>query len=130
MKLGIFSAVETIVEIDDDNDDTTLPNEEATVWNAELMTEGMFPIVASISSTIPDIDERIGDMNDEIVEGRFSIADKMFEKSPGTCEMNEERGEKRELTPAITSPTIVDATPLIKDSISPTIFVTSFYFCK
>ena len=123
MKSGIFSAVVIIVEIADDNDDTTLPNELATDWNAELTTEGMFPIVVSISSIIPDTDEIIGEMKDEIVEGRFPIAERILEICPGICEINEETGEKRELTPAVTSPTIDDATPLMNPSISPTMLV-------
>jgi len=119
----MFSTVEAIFENVDDIDDITLPNELATDWNAELTTDGMFPTADPISSTMLDTDEIIGETNDEIVEGRLPIADKMFENSPGTCEMKEERGEKRELTPDVTSPTIVDTTPLIKDSISPTMFV-------
>jgi hypothetical protein len=40
--------------------------------------------------------------------------------------MKEDKGEKRELTPPSISPVIVDATPLMKSSISPTMLVTPF----
>ena len=126
MRSGILSAVETIFENVDDIDDITLPNELAIGWNADSMTDGIFPTADPISSIILDTDEMIGDIKDEMVEGRDPIAERMFENNPGTCEIKEEMGEKRELTPEVTSPTIVDATPLINPSISPTMFVIPF----